>query len=1355
MTISRKVAVFSSSEPLIVTSFTDLLTSIPDVALHAEIADLYMEHITQSSSLMVMQIGTFASMLPRILVHQKFACKSLIPWQQNTDFPSHQWIASLWQYLNTEINKISEKNKTEGWLRNQLEPLSTWCLLPARRDTLNFFLCSIKDSSKIIDLDSVTEKTCARALEKVKILHFGQTMFNCDKFKNVRTVELVPNLVANWKNPDAVLFALSAVDFSECESLSEIETEPFLYYFCKNLDSLKQSQVFPNLKAGLKSLPFYPTVIGRLVPLAGDVHAVKSSYELPKAGLDHWSAVTGRTLLKYNELLKTLIKYLGVPTLTLTEVYSSLLIPSFHHFPGSAKPDHLKFIKESLLQKSENYSDEQWQLIEKLRMLPFIETSDGKPHRAETFYSRNQVVFATMCPDSAFPPAPYNEDEWYNFLVLIGLQAVVTVEQFVNFAKEVERLGLGGISKDVAKKSAILIEHLCRRPKKIQEGILGRVKDIKFLLPYVVDKEHETGTVLTQIHPQFQAAKTLVCFSESLGPQHCYCVWTSCTMFRTKDDPSESEYGDKKKIVHSQLWIPDSPPANIVVQHVLNICTSMAKMQKKLPIQSEDIVDSLKKVMKAVYEYLQDNGISDAMKEKLTATCTIYLPEKQIFVAADKVVTRLSVDEVIDGYVYSGPLSFGEFFPVFEALGAAKTASANTFACALQKLQGQVGNKELNPNELLVVKTALNLLFKKYLRNNTGTSLDLCSLFLPNCDNIMTLSTKLVFSDNSSLRQRVKKLKPNFFLGFRKLEIDVINPLHTILLLPPEHRPTILSKVMKEQLTDTCIGSACKGSISSKILTVIQTPEFISGLVRLVNHEKITKELRPLERADCEKLEHNLSNIELFEVECLETCIIYDGNIVEGSESTQTCVTVEEQQSLSIYISTDAMTIDEDSVYSRLSFAINALTGYHLGQSCAILMKLLKCEPQVIHGILDMFKITAFDYSSSQMCRTVFPPPGTIIPEKFHFMLDNSFSYFKEGEYAGYEVYDPLIDDEGDDLTGEMEAGDVFIVYVIIKKVVTLGETPLQARYIIEGKDGAEKEVCATQLYKFFRDTEDGMIEISIVSPDSPLEVPLALEDVLREIRNTLKEAWAMLGERDRNRVKKRLYFKWHPDKNPDRSDFCNEVCKYIGIYIERLEKGLTIDDIQDETDGGSSTDYAWFHQFNDRTSRHRSYQREYQHSHHHFRGGSYGSGYGSGSYHQSKGNPDLSEARRWLRQARADLDAGREVLGLSRAYNWICFMGQQAAEKAIKSMLYNKDSRQADVMRTHDLSSLSSGLGNPSLTSLASQLQNVIQDFNRLRYPDRLAYPRIPADVYTQADASQACELAGKIVCLVEQSLH
>ncbi len=52
---------------------------------------------------------------------------------------------------------------------------------------------------------------------------------------------------------------------------------------------------------------------------------------------------------------------------------------------------------------------------------------------------------------------------------------------------------------------------------------------------------------------------------------------------------------------------------------------------------------------------------------------------------------------------------------------------------------------------------------------------------------------------------------------------------------------------------------------------------------------------------------------------------------------------------------------------------------------------------------------------------------------------------------------------------------------------------------------------------------------------------------------------------------------------------------------------------------------------------------------------------------------PDyLAEGARWLRQAEQDLDDARFLKEGGR-HNLACFMGQQAAEKAIKAYLYHK----------------------------------------------------------------------------------
>ena len=52
---------------------------------------------------------------------------------------------------------------------------------------------------------------------------------------------------------------------------------------------------------------------------------------------------------------------------------------------------------------------------------------------------------------------------------------------------------------------------------------------------------------------------------------------------------------------------------------------------------------------------------------------------------------------------------------------------------------------------------------------------------------------------------------------------------------------------------------------------------------------------------------------------------------------------------------------------------------------------------------------------------------------------------------------------------------------------------------------------------------------------------------------------------------------------------------------------------------------------------------------------------------------PDyLTEGARWMRQAEQDLEDARFLREGGR-HNLACFMGQQAAEKAIKAYLYHK----------------------------------------------------------------------------------
>lgn len=71
-----------------------------------------------------------------------------------------------------------------------------------------------------------------------------------------------------------------------------------------------------------------------------------------------------------------------------------------------------------------------------------------------------------------------------------------------------------------------------------------------------------------------------------------------------------------------------------------------------------------------------------------------------------------------------------------------------------------------------------------------------------------------------------------------------------------------------------------------------------------------------------------------------------------------------------------------------------------------------------------------------------------------------------------------------------------------------------------------------------------------------------------------------------------------------------------------------------------------------------------------------------------------------------------------------------------------------------HNLTKNASCLGDTELTNVANDLECCVEDSTRMRYPDRLNYPEIPNDVYTDALANEALRLATNILDRVRQKL-
>ena len=215
----------------------------------------------------------------------------------------------------------------------------------------------------------------------------------------------------------------------------------------------------------------------------------------------------------------------------------------------------------------------------------------------------------------------------------------------------------------------------------------------------------------------------------------------------------------------------------------------------------------------------------------------------------------------------------------------------------------------------------------------------------------------------------------------------------------------------------------------------------------------------------------------------------------------------------------------------------------------------------------------------------------------------------------------------------------------------------LTKRYKIDIGGGQELEVDVADLYKFHRwSTISSTIVVFQPQERSPPERRISRnqQDVFDEISKLLEEAWK-LSEEKRRKIIKRLYLQWHPDKNVDDDKFCTDVCKHIQSETSRMERWEPRGSQQSSDVGPSRGQHGSYDQFFNRWG-------ERAREHHTQREG-YRSRQQSSRNSTRARNPQPGEARRWLRQAEADIAATENDIFYQRpSYEWACFKCHQVS---------------------------------------------------------------------------------------------
>ena len=807
------------------------------------------------------------------------------------------------------------------------------------------------------------------------------------------------------------------------------------------------------------------------------------------------------------------------------------------------------------------------------------------------------------------------------------------------------------------------------------EGLLPAICDVPFVAGEPVRKS------LRDLCQPYQAKEdgSFFAFRGAVPVDSAEIVWTRAHLLPKWADPTYNRHqlgcpcrSNTTQYCNdflAQLKIMKTPSVNLVVDHCQTICTSLENKRERQSSSDQQDVTKVA-VMESIYAFLQANAITsnEATLLQLSNTPCILVEQGKRFILPRQAVLELYERLEIKPYLYSVPREFGKFHLLFQSIGCTKNVTISHYAMVLEKLSDKCKNVRLHPNEVRICVKAVQGLFEK-LEENSNEAGKLSRLHLPgippgrsSSDEGLRLtpvtlheSSKLIFNDEPpAILNRLQKFN-HLFLDLKVMQVicrsAMTNHRELVMKLPSALRPIMLSSMVNQ----TLCGAQCAINVSSEAVESLKqrvtSPQFFSGIVRLIRDENCQN--GDFEEKVFESIKLELQSMEICAVVNLKTTLLFEGYPIPESEA-QVPSFLERRKTSGgemrrVYINAStAMGENANAVTSLVSCVIVELYGRLLGKRAGLVFQMLNCPLDEIWPLLDSLKVRQDD----SFCATekhIFPKLGTFIPLEDHHLLNDAFEEFEPGEYVGYELEDPTL---------ELEEGVATYIYAkIVEEVTDQGDALVAKKYIVDIGDNQVIEVDATDLYKFHR--LDTPTSSAIVVSDHqhqssathPLGRPRSMnkQAVFDEVSDHLEEAWKMPEEKKR-KVIKRLFLRWHPDKNVGYEEFCNEVFKHVQNEISRLERGEPRGSQKATNVGATGSHHGsyedYFTTWGTRARQHHSQREGYR------------------TRHRSstrRANPQPGEARRWFKQAKADIAAvGNDNFCSNPSYEWACFKCHQ-----------------------------------------------------------------------------------------------
>ncbi|XP_077979790.1 sacsin-like [Glandiceps talaboti] len=1370
VTSDRILKIFDKDNPVYATKFASLIPQLNHKFLHEYLLSVLQDKVTSSSTLKSFGLHDLNSNLHMVLLHGWKNTRTYIEWHPSVDQqPSTQWLKTLWHFFHAR-----------QYYGETISSVKEWPVLP----TTGHYLVPLSLGKTVLDLkcsSMITESVdnTIRILQMLNCPILDYDAITSTKLTTEDVFQLVKSHVANPNCRTDVLEVLY-YRFNSNKTghwLTSNDCSTLLEYFQEDISKIRQD---PGYIHKLKSLPVYATIFKTLTSVQSFETCYILSSGIPSVERDTWTGRYDCTFLKEQQELSKLYKVLPIEKSTEADVYVKFILPCFEDFSDEGRIRHLEYIRDKLQPYYYGDNGNLSRLLKDLKFIPCL-FDDSQLFPACEFCDHQNEVFHEFMPYDSFPTRPYDEKEWLPFLKICGLQYQVTGEQFLQFADEV--MGMKDFDKDKAVSQAkLLINHLMKHP--YNEDILNQISSLDF-----VPTQQPDIDLLTICPQRYDSEDDFSSYSEMIPCDKSNLIWTAVPILPHWAYPN-TRYGQftTTEVIRG-LKIQTTPRLDSVLIHCKNLSEVVAE-KNTIDFENTASQNLFCVIMKEIYDFMMKTCLqyqkthcmcSGKTKETVCSNCTrvhaalhtvpmVVVDDGNAMVRACQIFSNCPCS--MEPYLYKLPIKLGQYVDLFQLLGAQDSSSPTQFAVGLEEMYHTHGSTNLTGNELATAEDACKGLFSGLENKGSlitkqsdcvgkpGSLPYISTLYLLDSRKQLHPSTEMVFNDLGIEGKRLGEFKCAFLMELSTFELNT-HPKRLIECLQEEFKPKMLSSMFREEVADL---SPCNHhqpcQYQDGLTTLFSSDSFVQDVLSLM-----VKNNRDLTFAT-KRLVKNLKNVKIRCLSCLQLNVVNvqsNSVIPESRIKVPVHIRVEAETSYTLYL--DHTECISGKIYGAVTKMVCKVV--LLGSADVIQID--------IRDLLELKVTSPVSYElqvggHSELSLATHQPPmvGSRIPQnEVQFLDQDPGNIFYENEYVGF------IQDTGSD-------EPMYIFAKVIQEVRLLDSESdetcpnYQRLYVVDTGKDENIVISSLHMYKIIKaENGDPLVSLERISSSTSPE-KRDLDEVFSEVSEFLEAIWSdsSIPEEEYKIAIKRLYLKWHPDKNSGDEEFATEVFKHLKNELDRLENRGPI---------------------SKGTRRHRSGSRRQSSSHYYSRSTGHGvkrssgvkrSGY-SNSYeywdkeasqcfqhsHRSGDSTSLTytdgqstdvrvaltgpmptEGKRWLRQARVDLfSAEKDLGGKVSSYEWVCFKCQQATEKALKGGLYAVQGHVRNP-RVHCILTLASNLSghcrsSSDLITNARSLRSLKCDHLHPRYPDMYGGSRIPNDVYTLEMATAALEHAKEIV--------